>query len=70
VPLYTSSVRRSSRFSKEQDQPLLELEDNPRKKQRVWREISYNKQGSRDMLRKPPVPTDDGELFVMLLLRS
>ena len=38
---------------------MLELEANPRKKQRVWREVHQKDKASVQMLDTPPKPTDD-----------
>jgi len=38
---------------------FYELEANPRKKQRVWREVSQKDKSSLQILDNPPKPTDD-----------
>jgi len=42
-----------------QDTVLLELETNPRKKQRVWKEVAQKDKSSLKMLDAPPKPTDE-----------
>ena len=45
---------------------LIELEDNPRKKQRVWREVSATKPPGLQLLDNPPRP-DDEEILLLSL---
>ncbi|CAO2150252.1 unnamed protein product [Urochloa humidicola] len=63
TPLVTSSVRRSSRLSELRDgfkqAKHIQLEENPRKKRRVWREVPISPKEAALLLEKPPLPTDD-----------
>ncbi|CAL4923275.1 unnamed protein product [Urochloa decumbens] len=63
TPLQVSSVRRSTRISQKKDGyknvQHIQLEDNPRKKRRVWREVALSPKEAALLLDKPPVPTDD-----------
>ena len=59
TPLEASSCIRSSRLSNNASSVFYELEANPRKKQRVWREVSQKDRSSLQMLENPPKPTDD-----------
>ena len=59
MPLETSSCRRSSRLSAIKDKVFYELEANPRKKQRVWREVGEKSSTSLQVLNTPPKPTDE-----------
>ncbi|CAL4924468.1 unnamed protein product [Urochloa decumbens] len=63
TPLQVSSVRRSTRISQKKDGyknvQHIQLEDNPRKKRRVWREAALSPKEAALLLDKPPVPTDD-----------
>ena len=61
IPVESSSCRRSSRFKPNADQYLIELEDNPRKKQRLWREAASGKASCLQLLDNPPRP-DDAEI--------
>jgi len=59
TPLEVSSCRRSSRLSAIKDKVFYELEANPRKKQRVWREVGEKSSTSLQVLNTPPKPTDE-----------
>jgi len=59
TPLEVSSCRRSSRLSAIKDKVFYELEANPRKKQRVWREAGEKSSTSLQVLNNPPKPTDE-----------
>ncbi|RLN03558.1 hypothetical protein C2845_PM13G06880 [Panicum miliaceum] len=59
VPLEESSVKRSSRLNENKDGfQHYQLEDNPRKKQRVWAEVPIRKKDGPKLLDNPPKPTD------------
>ena len=58
VPVESSSYRKSSRFKPNADKYLIELEDNPRKNQRMWREIASGKAPGLQLLDNPPKPDD------------
>ena len=58
-PQEVSSCRRSSRLSAIKDKVFYELEANPRKKQRVWREAGEKSSTSLQELNNPPKPTDE-----------
>ncbi|CAL5074100.1 unnamed protein product [Urochloa decumbens] len=63
TPLQVSSVRRSTRISQKKkgykNVQHIQLEDNPRKKRKVWREVTLSPKEAALLLDKPPVPTDD-----------
>jgi len=65
IPLESSSCRRSSRFKPTAEQFLIELEDNPKKKQRQWREAASGKAPCMQLLDNPPKP-DDAEIPVVI----
>jgi len=69
IPMESSSCRRSSRLMANAEKYLIELEDNPRKKQRVWREVSATKPPGLQLLDNPPRP-DDEEILLLSLRRS
>ena len=48
-----------SNSSPGKDNVLFELEANPRKKQRVWREVGEKSSTSLQELNNPPKPTDE-----------
>ena len=59
TPLEASSCRCSSRLSNNASSVFYEREANPRKKQRVWREVSQKDKSSLQILDNSPKPTDD-----------
>ncbi|CAN6199417.1 unnamed protein product [Urochloa humidicola] len=63
TPLVTNSVRRGTRISQIKDGfkqvQHIQLEENPRKKRRVWREVKLTPKEAALLLDKPPLPTDD-----------
>ncbi|CAN6359072.1 unnamed protein product [Urochloa humidicola] len=63
TPLEVSAVRRSSRISAIKDGykqvQHVQLEDNPRKKRRVWKEVPLTPKEAAKLLENPPQPTDE-----------
>jgi hypothetical protein len=60
IPLEESSVRRSSRLSQNKAGfKHFQLEDHPRKKQRVWAEVPIKLGDGAKLLDNPPKPTDE-----------
>jgi hypothetical protein len=60
IPLEESSVRRSSRLSQNKAGfKHFQLEDHPRKKQRVWAEVPVKMGDGAKLLDNPPKPTDE-----------
>ena len=59
TPLEMSSCRRSPRLNASVDKVFFELEANPRKKQKVWREVVEKNKSSLQLLNAPPKPTDE-----------
>ncbi|CAO1939557.1 unnamed protein product [Urochloa humidicola] len=63
TPLAASFVRRSSRINRDKDGfkqvQHIQLEDNPRKKRRVWKEVALTPKEAAQLLNNPPKPTDE-----------
>ncbi|CAL4986513.1 unnamed protein product [Urochloa decumbens] len=76
TPLCTTSVRRSTRISRIRDGfkniQHVELEEHPRKKSRVWKEVQLSPKEAALLLNNPPNPADDefpGEIPAATLKR-
>ncbi|CAL4899280.1 unnamed protein product [Urochloa decumbens] len=74
TPLVASAVRSSTRLNKDKegfkDVQHIELEDNRRKKRRVWREVTITPKEAALLLDNPPKPIDDeypGEILAETL---
>jgi len=61
VPLEESSLRRSIRLSQNKEgYQIYQLEDHPRKKQRIWAEVPITRKDAVELLNHPSV---DGHYF-------
>jgi hypothetical protein len=60
IPVEESSVRRSIRLSQMKDgYQLYQLEDHPRKKQRVWAKVPLQHKDAVKLLDNPPSANDE-----------